>query len=160
MSDVTSPNLDSSSMTASNPGNSANRSGRAPTDALDNDGRGSGGGISGDSAHTGSAVDEPINCTGIANAAVNQASQTVFVNVCPSNPSARPHSLKLTFRDTPESEFLYVNIIVSWRYAIYISGLFFVLVWATYIVGAAFVCLVNDVDNHYECYSYCHSTQF
>lgn len=86
----------------------------------------------------------------------------------------QPHCLKLTvrasfhlywldlltniqFHDTPDSEFLHIDVVVSWRYAIYGLGFFLGVVFVMYRIGAAIVRLVYGFDNHYECYSYCHS---
>ncbi|KAF9643983.1 hypothetical protein BDM02DRAFT_3132050 [Thelephora ganbajun] len=154
MSDITPPNPDPNSISTPNPGNptdcSEPRTGGVLVSALDGDGEGSGEGIGGDSTgtghraeqHMGSTADEPIYCAGAIIAPVNHASQTVLVNIHPSNSSTRPRRLKLMvtssyhlywFEDSPDSEHLHMNIVVSWRYMMYISGLFFVSVLAACI---------------------------
>ena len=64
----------------------------------------------------------------------------------------------MQFRDTPDSEFLHMDVVVSWRYAIYGLCLLLGLVFVTYIIGAAIIRLVYSFDRHYDCYYYCHSS--
>lgn len=64
----------------------------------------------------------------------------------------------MQFHDNPNSEFLRVDIIVSWRYTIYILGLFLVLAFTTYITSTAIVRFVYSFSDYYDCFSYCHSS--
>ncbi|KAF9787390.1 hypothetical protein BJ322DRAFT_1107455 [Thelephora terrestris] len=164
MSDFISPDSDSKSPVLFNSIGSADRSGDHTADAphgstaLDDDeGESSeetGGGTEGVEHHfehyTGSVAGEFINCAGSINAAVNQTSQTVLVNIRPPNSLAKSYNFKLTFHDTHDSEFCQINVVVSWRYAVYISSLIFVLVLATYTICATAVRFLYDFGNHYE----------
>ncbi|KAF9783289.1 hypothetical protein BJ322DRAFT_1110172 [Thelephora terrestris] len=104
MSDVSSPDPNSRSVAVFNPIGSANRSGAhtrgtpaadAPHDSTDpdDDGGDSGEETVGDTEglghrvwqHTGSIAGEPISGAGSFNAAVNQVSQTILVNISPSD---------------------------------------------------------------------------
>ena len=64
------------------------------------------------------------------------------------------------FQDASDSEFLRVNVVVSWRYMMYILGLFLISIFATYITGAAVVRLIYSFGDRYECLSYCHYSPF
>ncbi|KAF9783283.1 hypothetical protein BJ322DRAFT_1110166 [Thelephora terrestris] len=170
MSDVSSPDPNSRSVAVFNPIGSANRSGAhtrgtpaadAPHDSTDpdDDGGDSGEETVGDTEglghrvwqHTGSIAGEPISGAGSFNAAVNQVSQTILVNISPSDSNSSSRNFRLTVIDTPGSEFLRMNVVVSWRYAIYISGSIFIFAFATYITCAAFARFMHEFDRHYEC---------
>ncbi|KAF9787397.1 hypothetical protein BJ322DRAFT_1019819 [Thelephora terrestris] len=86
MSDFTSSDLDSKSIVVFNPIGSADHSGDHPGGQPAPANAGAEHHVE---QHTGPIAGEPINCSGSINAAVNQASQTVLVNIQPSDSPAR-----------------------------------------------------------------------
>ena len=64
------------------------------------------------------------------------------------------------FEDVSDSEFLHMNIVVSWRYTMYILILFLISALASYIIGAAVVHLIYSLSNHYACSFYYHYSPF
>ena len=66
----------------------------------------------------------------------------------------------LQLQDTVESEFVQVTIVVPWRYAVKIAGLFIILVFAILIAGATINSFIRDFADMYSCFCYCHYPKF